>query len=50
MIFIKNYFLCESLNENILLSEHEDMKWVQKNELLKFNMAPGDSKIIKNLE
>jgi len=26
------------------------MKWVQKNELLNFNMAPGDSKIIKNLE
>ena len=45
-----HYFLCESLNENILLSEHEDMKWAQKNELLKFNMAPGDSKIIKNLE
>ena len=45
-----HYFLCESLNENILLSEHEDMEWVQKNNLLKYIMAPGDSKIIKYLE
>ena len=45
-----HYFLCESLDENIILSEHEDMKWVQKNDLTKFKMAPGDSKIIKYLE
>tara|TARA_B100001113_G_scaffold305320_1_gene266021 strand:+ start:179 stop:553 length:375 start_codon:yes stop_codon:yes gene_type:complete len=45
-----HYFLCESLNKNIVLSEHEDMKWVQKNELLNFKMAPGDSKIIKYLD
>ena len=45
-----HYFLCESLNKNIVLSEHEDMKWVQKNDLYKFNMAPGDSKIIKYLD
>ena len=45
-----HYFLCESLDKNIILSEHEDMKWVQKNDLTKFKMAPGDSKIIKYLE
>ena len=45
-----HYFLCELLNENIILSEHEDMKWLQKNELKQFKMAPGDSKIIKYLE
>ena len=45
-----HYFLCETLNKNIVLSEHEDMKWVQKNDLLKFKMAPGDSKIIKYLD
>ena len=45
-----HYFLCESLDENIILSEHEDMKWVKKNDLTKFKMAPGDSKIIKYLE
>jgi 8-oxo-dGTP diphosphatase len=45
-----HYFLCESLNKIIFLSEHEDMEWVQKNDLLKYIMAPGDSKIIKYLE
>ena len=45
-----HYFLCETINENIFLSEHEDMKWVQKNDLVKYKMAPGDSKIIKYLE
>ena len=45
-----HYFLCESLNENIILSEHEDMKWLQKNDLNQFKMAPGDAKIIKYLE
>jgi len=45
-----HYFLCESLNENIILSEHEDMKWLQKNDLTQFKMAPGDTKIIKYLE
>ena len=45
-----HYFLCESLNENIILSEHEDMKWLQKNDLTELKMAPGDTKIIKYLE
>ena len=45
-----HYYLCESLNKNIILSEHEDMKWLLKNDLKKFKMAPGDSKVIKYLE
>ena len=45
-----HYYLCESLNEKIILSEHEDMKWLQKKNLNKFKMAPGDSKIIKYLD
>jgi len=45
-----HYFLCELLNENIILSEHENMKWLPKNDLKQFKMAPGDSKIIKYLE
>ena len=44
-----HYFLCEALNTNIILSEHEDMKWVFRQELLNYNLAPGDSKIIKYL-
>ena len=45
-----HYFLCEALNENIILSEHEDMMRLKKNDLKQFKMAPGDSKIIKYLE
>ena len=41
------FFLCESLNKNIILYEHEDMKWVYKQDLLNYKLAPGDSKIIK---
>ncbi len=44
-----HYFLCEKLDEEIILSEHEDMKWVFKKNLLNFKLAPGDSKIIKYL-
>ena len=44
-----HYFLCEALNTNIILSEHEDMKWVYKQDLLYYKLAPGDSKIIKYL-
>jgi hypothetical protein len=45
-----HYYLCKSLNENIILSEHEDMNWLQKNDLKLLKMAPGDSKIIKYLK
>ena len=44
-----HYFLCEKLDEDIILSEHEDMKWVLKKDLLNFKLAPGDSKIVKYL-
>ncbi len=46
---VVHYFLCEALNTNIILSEHEEMKWVYRQELLNYNLAPGDSKIIKYL-
>ena len=45
-----HYFLCESSNDKIILSEHEDMKWVQKDDILKYKLAPGDAKIIKYLD
>ena len=44
-----HYFLCEYFNDKINLSEHEDMKWVLKKDLINFKLAPGDSKIIKYL-
>ena len=45
-----HYFLCEAQNDKIILSEHEEMKWVQKDDILKYKLAPGDAKIIKYLE
>jgi len=44
-----HYFLCEVMDEEIILSEHEDMKWLFKKDLLNFKLAPGDSKIINYL-
>ena len=44
-----HYFLCEVMDEDIILSEHEDMKWLLKKDLLNFKLAPGDSKIINYL-
>ncbi len=44
-----HYFLSELIDNNIILTEHEDMKWVQKKDLIYFKLAPGDSKIIKYL-
>ena len=46
---ILHYFMCKPLNEIIKLSEHENMKWVDKNDLVDFNLTLGDSKIIKYL-
>ena len=45
-----HYFLCSHLNGKIELSEHEDMCWASKKELYNYQMAPGDSKIIKFLK
>ena len=45
-----HYFLCEHSDGKIILSEHEDLKWVTKKELINYRMAPGDSKIIKFLK
>ena len=44
-----HYFLCELISDTIKLSEHEDMKWVNKNELSNFNLTLGDLKVIKFL-
>ena len=44
-----HYFLCEHSAGKIILSEHEDLKWVTKKELYSYRMAPGDSKNIEFL-
>ncbi len=38
---------CKHVSGNIKLIEHEDIKWVNKNDLTKFNFAPADEFILK---
>lgn len=37
---------CKQLKGDIKLNEHEDIKWVNKNELRNFNFAPADKFIV----
>ena len=37
---------CKQIKGDIKLNEHEDIKWVNKNELRNFNFAPADKFII----
>lgn len=37
---------CKKIKGDIKLNEHEDIKWVNKNELRNFNFAPADEFII----
>lgn len=38
---------CKQLKGDIKLNEHEDFKWVDKNELKNFNFAPADEFIVQ---
>lgn len=40
---------CKIINGKITLNEHEDAKWINKNELTNYNFAPADRFIIKKL-
>ena len=42
---ILHYFMCSLLNENIVLSEHEAIEWVKKEEFFKYEFVPGDGDI-----
>ena len=46
---ILHYFLCQPINDKIKLSEHEDMKWIEKKDFVNFKLTLGDSKVIKYL-
>lgn len=41
-------FLCE-LNSNIVLLEHEDAKWLEKENLFSVDWLPADEPIVKKL-
>ena len=40
---------CKQIKGDIKLNEHEDIKWVNKNELRNFNFAPADKFIVNTI-
>ena len=40
---------CKIINGKITLNEHEDAKWINKNELTNYNFAPADRFIIEKI-
>ena len=42
---VLHYFMCSLLNENIFLSEHEEIQWVKKQDFYKYEFVPGDGDI-----
>ena len=40
---------CKIINGKITLNEHEDVKWINKNELTNYNFAPADRFIIEKI-
>ncbi len=47
LIFIK--CIIKNQNENIVLNEHLDYKWVYQTEIKKFNFIDGDIEFINNI-
>ena len=43
-------FECKKVNGEISLLEHEDYKWISKNELENFQFAPADLFIIEKIK
>ena len=42
---ILHYFMCSLLNEDIVLSEHEVIEWVKKEDFCHYEFVPGDGDI-----
>ncbi len=42
---ILHYFMCSLLNEDIVLSEHEAIEWVKKEDFCHYEFVPGDGDI-----
>lgn len=40
---------CNILNGNMVLNEHEDARWIDRDELTNYNFAPADMFIVKNI-
>ena len=42
---VLHYYLCTLIDANIVLSEHEAIEWVKKQDFLKYEFVPGDGDI-----
>ena len=42
---VLHYYLCTLIDTNIILSEHEAIEWVKKQDFLKYEFVPGDGDI-----
>ena len=40
-----HYYMCSLIDRNIVLSEHEAIEWVKKQDFLKYEFVPGDGDI-----
>ena len=40
-----HYYLCTLIDTNIILSEHEAIEWVKKQDFSKYEFVPGDGDI-----
>ena len=42
---VLHYYLCTLIDANIVLSEHEKIEWIKKQDFLKYEFVPGDGDI-----
>lgn len=42
---VLHYYLCTLIDTNIVLSEHEAIEWVKKQDFFKYEFVPGDGDI-----
>jgi len=42
---ILHYYMCSLIDNDIVLSEHEAIEWVKKQDFLKYEFVPGDGDI-----
>ena len=40
-----HYYMCSLIDNDIVLSEHEAIEWVKKQDFLKYEFVPGDDDI-----
>ena len=42
---VLHYYMCSLIDNDIVLSEHEAIEWVKKQDFLKYEFVPGDGDI-----